>query len=211
LFSSIKYLFFKIKRLRYIEQLYSVQDPWSSLLNYSQLKGAILESLGSRHYNQVLDIGCGEGLYSSVLAGFSESYIGIDISDKAISIAEERAKTIDEKKRPFVRFCCLDFDEASQLKNKFDLLVFNFTMDYLGFQDHPGRFVSNLFDFLQSSTGDFCGVLLINPIYKEADLQRVRAYQQIFEKFNFETKDKRVLNSDAFDIAFLYLEKTRTK
>ncbi len=49
----------------------------------------IAEILKGRSYKRILEVGCGEGYHSGVLAGMGESLLGIDISGKAIKRAAE--------------------------------------------------------------------------------------------------------------------------
>ncbi|TCD07705.1 class I SAM-dependent methyltransferase [Pedobacter frigidisoli] len=72
---------------------------------------------------KLLDVGCGQGVLYSYLKHniLSSDYLGIDISDSAISLASASF--------PESRFLQVDFDHQD-LDEKFDLIIFNESLYY---------------------------------------------------------------------------------
>jgi len=62
--------------------------------------------------NKILDIGCGPGLKSEVLAGRGLKVVGIDISEKMIKIAKQKV--------PDGKFIVLDMRNIDQLKENYE-------------------------------------------------------------------------------------------
>lgn len=74
------------------DRLYrQVHDPYASTLpqyRYQRRKyRALLSILPNRRYGEVLDIGCGLGVFSRALAPYAEQVLGIDVSSHAVAQA----------------------------------------------------------------------------------------------------------------------------
>jgi SAM-dependent methyltransferase len=54
-----------------------------------------------RRIGRVLSIGCGDGLFESLLAPFAESVVGIDLSDEAVARARARASALGLRNAEF--------------------------------------------------------------------------------------------------------------
>ena len=193
MFDQLKYFLFKKKRNRYLKQMYSAVDPWSSRASLDVLTKKIIEVLQGQKFTSCLDVGCGEGLYAPLLKQFTDAYLGIDVVVPATS-----------------EFKKMDFDEVPRLNKKFDLIVFNFVMDYLGFQDHPRLFTANLYSFVQQCVLPGAAVLIFNPVYKTETWDRVQKYQFLLETFGFETLKRELVSTGDMQVAFLHMKfKTR--
>jgi SAM-dependent methyltransferase len=68
---------------------------------------------------RVLSIGCGEGLFESLLAPFADSILGIDLSGEAVRRAQARAVALNLR---HVEFKCLPLSELSW-EDTFDCVV----------------------------------------------------------------------------------------
>ena len=79
------------------DRLYrSTDDPYASMLpqfRYQRRKyKALLSILPKRPYRQVLDIGCGLGVFCRELAPHAEQVVGIDVSPHAVSQARSLSR-----------------------------------------------------------------------------------------------------------------------
>ena len=61
---------------------------------YQPLRDAVIELLRSLHETSLLDIGCGEGYYTSSFSQIIDDVIGLDIAKPAILLAAKRFKNI---------------------------------------------------------------------------------------------------------------------
>ncbi|QSX08797.1 methyltransferase domain-containing protein [Alkalibacter rhizosphaerae] len=91
------------------------EDAFLQLL---QAKGMIQKDFS------VLDVGCGTGTYSIVLAKYCENVVGVDLSPKMIELARQTAENNDVKN---VKFHCLDWHDLDLdeigFTQKFDLVI----------------------------------------------------------------------------------------
>lgn len=86
----------------------------------------IADILGGRRYKKILEVGCGEGYHSEMLAGFGDSLLGIDISGKAVSRASEMHA--DNPSVSFRRADVLTF----RPKDRFGLIICSEVLYYMG-------------------------------------------------------------------------------
>ncbi|MGZ3692575.1 MAG: class I SAM-dependent methyltransferase, partial [Pseudobdellovibrio sp.] len=138
--SYFKYFLFKNRRNKFIESTYKAEDPWSSALNFEAVDDFI-KSFVKETNSVILDIGCGEGLYSDLLKSIARQYIGVDISKIAIARARKKHSLNAD-----MNFLNLDFDQIPKNGLRAEILCFNFVLDYLGFQQFPMAFSSTLFE-----------------------------------------------------------------
>ncbi len=100
------------------ERLYSrARDPWG--LQYSPLATqrylSLIEIISQvAPCTAILDVGCGEGVFTKYLTGFAREVVGIDVSPTAI----ERAK----KCVPRASFHCVALEDF-HAERRFDLVV----------------------------------------------------------------------------------------
>jgi SAM-dependent methyltransferase len=113
------------------DRLYAgVQDPFGVELpqyRYQQRKyNSLLSMLPQRRYRKVLDIGCGLGAFTRMLAPFAEQVLGTDISAEAIKQARELS--VDH---PNVTYAQRDMLGSSQQESAFDLIIIADTLYYV--------------------------------------------------------------------------------
>ena len=65
----------------------------------------------------VLDAGCGTGKFLNVLEEYSQTYIGIDLSEKQLEKAKRKSKKSTSE------FICSNLSKINLESNKFDLIV----------------------------------------------------------------------------------------
>lgn len=113
------------------EAAYTDLDPWASAdpaYRYQRRKYEVLLSLlPDRPYRAALDVGCGVGLMSRMLAGRAETVLGLDVAQRAVDTA-----TVAAAGMPGVRFEQADIlDLSASLDGQFDLLILADTLYYL--------------------------------------------------------------------------------
>jgi len=198
---SLKYFFFKKRRKKFIDEMYNTVDPWSAVLVKDVISGFIITHTQGK-YKSTLDVGCGEGTLTRTLSDISESYLGIDISDEALGRAREA-----HKENPIVQFQKLDFDHASGLKKKFDLICFSFALDYLGFQKYPEKFAENLYQLISQCCENHCDIFIFNPVYNDKNVEDLQKYLFIFKNFGFNPKRNELLAVEGMKLACVWLVK----
>ena len=88
---------------------------------------------------KVLDIGCGEGLYSIYLASKGFSVVGIDISEKAIEYAKENASQQNVK----IKFIAIDIEDLDKINEKFDF-IFEWALMHHIMPEQRKKYVKNI-------------------------------------------------------------------
>src|SRR4029079_142254 len=117
--------------VQFFEDLWSRGDPWD--LETSEYEDhryrRLFDSVADRHYEKVLEIGCGAGAFTRRLAAKATSICALDVSETAIN----RALAI-----PFVSDAAIDYRVADVMHHDvaadapFDFTVMTETIYYLG-------------------------------------------------------------------------------
>jgi len=73
----------------YFDRVYAKPDPWgyAASLYEAARREAVLAALPRRRYRSVLEVGCGEGYLTRLLAERADRVVGIDVSDSAVALA----------------------------------------------------------------------------------------------------------------------------
>ena len=113
------------------DAVYAARDPWASAdprYTYQRRKYDVLSGLlPDRRYANALDLGCGLGDLARLLAGRSDSVLGLDISQQAADQATSRHRAARN-----LRFAQGDLlDLAPSYDGAFDLVVVTDTLYYL--------------------------------------------------------------------------------
>jgi predicted TPR repeat methyltransferase len=102
-----------------LEQWWQRPDPWGYESNpQDQLRRArLLSVLPRRDYDQVLEIGCGDGFVTRRLPG--REIVGLDLSHNAVAQAEQRNAA------PHIRYCegSIFALPSFEWRERFDLIV----------------------------------------------------------------------------------------
>ena len=115
------------------ETLYSESDdPWDSVnprFSYQRRKYDTVMSLlpANRRFGRALDLGCGLGALSCLLAERADSVLGLDVAQTAVDHARKRHAT--RSNLSFERGDILDLSKG--LNGQFDILMIADTLYYL--------------------------------------------------------------------------------
>lgn len=115
----------KIKDI--MEDLYIKQDPWGDLNSkYNETKFARqLKNIRKYQPKSVLEVGCGEGIFTRLMGNASYAVDAVDVSEKAIERAKVRCK--DYKN---IKFYCSDVVKFT-LPKRYDMILLSEVMGYI--------------------------------------------------------------------------------
>lgn len=168
------------------DRLYAeTTDPWGVSLpqyRYQRLKYQIVLSLlpPGRRYAKALDIGCGLGCMTRMLAPYCEQVVGVDVSSSAIDQARALSKDVAnvEYRRADVR----GIDQ--RFGREFDLIVVADTLYYLSpLSDEALKSVRQSIENLLVPGGL---LLLVNHFFFDFDSDS-RLSRQIHDAFRWGT------------------------
>ncbi len=178
---------------RFFEELWSQGDPWrfeSSVFEQEKYQRQLV-LLSDRRYDRVLEIGCGSGTFTKLLAPLADVVLALDVAPAAIAEAERQRyqpATVD-----FRVANIMEYDPRSE--GPWDLVVMSETIYYLGWL-YPffdvGWLAAQLFDatraggrFLMTNT---CGGLkdyLLRPWL-------IRTYRDLFLNIGYSCEAEEV-------------------
>lgn len=175
----------------FFDELWARDDPWE--LETSSFEAARyrrqLELLSARHYERVLELGCGAGAFTRHLAKFADAVLAVDVSPVAIDRARARVAL------PGVDFRVADAIKIERLSGApWDLVVVSETIYYLGW-------LNSFFDIawfaaaLLETTRTGGRVLLANTIDGGEHLCRpwvIRTYRDLFLNVGYELEVEEV-------------------
>jgi predicted TPR repeat methyltransferase len=114
----------------FMNSLWERGDPWDIESSEYERDRCVqlLRMLGDRRYARVLEIGCGAGYLTRLLAPHADQIVALDISETAI----DRARTLGAG-ATMVDFRVANvMDYKPQIDGPWDLILFSDTMCYLG-------------------------------------------------------------------------------
>jgi cyclopropane fatty-acyl-phospholipid synthase-like methyltransferase len=172
---------------QFFEDLWRRGDPWA--LETSAYEDhryrRLFDCLADRHYEKVLEIGCGAGAFTRRLATRATSICALEVSETAIN----QARAI-----PFASAAAIDYRVADVMQydvaseGPFDLIVMTETIYYLGWL-HSFFEVGWLAHQLFEATREGGRLLLSNTLSASADyLMRpwlIRTYHDLFANTGF--------------------------
>jgi predicted TPR repeat methyltransferase len=113
---------------KYFDHKYKREDPYKiSAIPSDTRYTDMLDLLRNNKYSRVLDVGCGEGIFSGMLLEISDSVEGIDISESAIIRAREKYRGY-----PSLSFAVQDIVNMDS-DIRYDLIVCAEILYYLNF------------------------------------------------------------------------------
>ncbi len=118
------------KAQAFFEDLWNRGDPWdleASLFEQAKYARQV-ELLAGQRYDRVLEIGCGAGCFTRLLAPMAERVVALDISP--IGIARARAAGTDLVAADFRVANIMEYDPRAE--GPWDLVVMSETIYYLG-------------------------------------------------------------------------------
>jgi SAM-dependent methyltransferase len=178
----------------FMENLWDRGDPWdfeSSIYERDRCV-QLLKMLDGRRYAHVLEIGCGAGYLTRLLATYADHIVALDISQTAIDRA--RALAAGQTHVDFRVANIMDF--KPQVDGPWDLIVFSDTMCYLGWL-YPFFDVAWLAVQLFEATCDGGRLMLANSMGEGDDcwLLRpwiIRTYRDLFVNVGYAIKAEEV-------------------
>lgn len=115
---------------QFFDDLWQQGDYWKLETSaFDQARYArLMELLGDRRYERTLEIGCGAGAFTGLLAGVSDRVVALDVSAAAIERARARGAGAGN-----VEFRVANIMEVTpEEEGPWDLIVMNETIYYLG-------------------------------------------------------------------------------
>jgi SAM-dependent methyltransferase len=171
---------------KFFDELWSKGDYWGLETSaYEQAKYASqLDVLGSTHLGRVLELGCGAGHFTRMLAPRAGRIVGVDIAPAAIEQAQ----------RSSAKFPNAEFVEANIMQlpllqeEQWDLVVLSETMYYIGWLYsffHAGMLATRIFD----ATAPGGKLLMCNTLGDEEEWLLlpilIRSYRDLFVNAGF--------------------------
>jgi SAM-dependent methyltransferase len=179
------------KMREHYDRVWSETDPWG--FEHSAFEQARYERqislLANRRYERVLEVGCGAGRFTRLLAGISNSVVAVDVAPKAIDrAAGEDAGVIDFRAADIMKF-----DLAAE--GPWDLVVMSETIYCLGWL-YPFFDVSWLARELFSTSRDGGRLLLANTYGGENDHLLspwlIHTYRDLFRNVGFDLESEEI-------------------
>ncbi|MDI6736550.1 MAG: class I SAM-dependent methyltransferase [bacterium] len=144
------------------DNLYSQEDPWKSKSLYAEqvrLKNTF-ELISKKHYHCILELGCGEGAFTSKLINIGDKIYAVDIAEMAINKAKNR---YGER----VNFSLQDIRDLKFEPETFDLIC-TIEVIYYPLPTERGKIIDNLYNLLKKN-GDIIFSAPILPGYFKYD------------------------------------------
>jgi SAM-dependent methyltransferase len=191
------------------ETVWQGRDAWD-LENsaFEQRRFArLLQCVGGRRYQRVLEIGCGSGCFTRLLAGIADHVVGIDIAPAAIERARARVDGAGPCAITLQAVDIMEFDLSAG--GPWDLAVFSETIYCLGWL-YPLFDVAWLAARLFQATRVGGRLLLTNTYGREHTdwLQRpwlIDTYRDLFRNVGYRIETEEVFqgNKDGVDFKVL--------
>jgi SAM-dependent methyltransferase len=203
-----------LKARAYFDDLWSRGDPWGLETSEFEHKryARLLEILTRPKYERVLEIGCGSGTFTRLLAPKAQQLLALDVSAQAIARAQTAEHTPSHVEFRIANI--MDYDV--QAEAPWDLIVMSETIYFLGWL-YPLFDVCWLASELFKATRDNGELLLANlqgeahgPIFLPGI---IRTYEHLFVNMGYQSHYQDLFRSkkDGVDleIAMLLVRKTR--
>jgi SAM-dependent methyltransferase len=113
----------------HFERLWRAGDPWETETSeFEQAKYAHqLKAIDDRRYPRALELGCGSGSFTALLATIADHVVAVDIAESAVARARKRLGPRED-----VEFHAADIVEWDFSGDRFDLITLSDTVSCLG-------------------------------------------------------------------------------
>lgn len=176
----------------FFERMWQDGDPWEFESSaFEQARYArLLADLGGRSYPRILELGCGAGAFTRLLAPLAEEIVALDVSPAAI--ARARSLELGPAVVDFRHMNVMEYEPENE--GPWDLIVLSDTVCYLGWLHSffdVSWFVRRL--FLSTRPGGRC--LLANTVIDEGNewLMRswvIHTYSDLFRNVGYSLTTK---------------------
>lgn len=187
----------------FMDGLWERGDPWDIESSAYERDRCVqlLKMLESRRYARVLEIGCGAGYLTRLLAPHADQLVALDISQTAI----ERARALSAGQTGIEFRVANVMDYKPQVDGPWDLIVFSETLCYLGWL-YPFFDVAYLALQLFDATRSGGRLLLANSIDENEDwLLRpwlTRTYRDLFVNVGYTIETEEVYKATKKGVDF---------
>jgi SAM-dependent methyltransferase len=187
----------------FMEGLWERGDPWD-LENSAYERDRcveLLKMLEGRRYRRVLEIGCGAGYLTRMLAPHADRMVGLDISQTAI----DRARSLSTSQTQVDFRVANIMEYKPQVDGPWDLVVFTETICYLGWL-YPFFDVAWLAVQLFEATRSGGRLMLANSMDESEDwLLRpwlIRTYRDLFVNVGYTIETEEVYKATKRGVEF---------
>lgn len=188
---------------RFMEGLWECGDPWdleSSVYERNRC-AQLLKMVEDRRYDRVLEIGCGAGYLTRMLASHADHIVALDISQTAI----DRARSLGTGETQIDFRVANIMDYRPQVDGPWDLVVFSDTIYYLGWL-YPFFDVAWLAVQLFEATRSSGRLMLANSMSESEDwLLRpwiIRTYRDLFVNVGYRIESEKVHTASKRGVEF---------
>lgn len=153
---------------QHYEATWQAGDAWSlEISSYEQARyRAQLQMLADQHYNRVLELGCGSGCFTAMLASVAEHVSALDIADGAVERARRQCADLPTRQVEFIVADAMNYDVKGS--GPWDVIVLSEVIYCLGWL-YPmfdvAWFAAALFD----ATRDGGRLLISNTLGHDRD------------------------------------------
>jgi 2-polyprenyl-3-methyl-5-hydroxy-6-metoxy-1,4-benzoquinol methylase len=143
-------------------------------INYAATIELLLEKLSNNRFNSIVDVGCGDGRFTSELSQLfpNKRVVGIDYSEKAINLAKAM--------NPIIPFFTIDITKEKH-PEKFDVVVLMEVLEHIPL-DEVNDFIKSISDLLFDE-----GLLFITVPHRNKPLE-----DKHFQHFSIESLSNQI-------------------
>jgi SAM-dependent methyltransferase len=175
--------------MKYENEFYQVYDALYTDKDYKKECDLVLNYVG--YHKNILDVGCGTGIHSSILAAESENVTGIDLSEKMIAVANKNFNSIEN-----LRFQTTSIESFLDLNpQKYDAIISLFNVI-----NHINDLTSLLSFFKCCASLLKEGGVLIFDCWNSVACAIDKPFTQVTEKKMIKGKESKVVYNTAVDL-----------
>ena len=185
----------------FMDSLWERGDPWDIESSAYERDRCVqlLKMLAGRRYGRVLEIGCGAGYLTRLLAPHADHVVALDISQTAI----DRARALGAGQAAIDFRVANIMDYKPQVDGPWDLIVFSDTMYYVGWL-YPFFDVAWLVVQLFDATCSGGRLLLANSMGEEWLLRPwlIRTYRDLFVNVGYTIETEEIFKGTKKGVDF---------